>query len=155
MDRLVAGTGDPYADQAVGDIAAHAASVVVDHDRELRVPFPGGMKRITVVVAAEHQVDPGLVEHRHEEFVQVDAPVPGPGRRRDMEQDDARRRREELLRAHGLFQPRALLGAVGVVIGQPVVLRMVVGLVLAAVEQQDTDVAVAINAVEPPVPPGK
>ena len=37
MDRLVAGTGDPYADQAVGDIAAHAASVVVDHDRELRV----------------------------------------------------------------------------------------------------------------------
>lgn len=82
MDRLVAGTGDPYADQAVGDIAAHAASVVVDHDRELRVPFPGGMERITVVVAAEHQVDPGLVEHRHEEFVQVDAPVPGPGRRR-------------------------------------------------------------------------
>ena len=63
MDRLVAGTGDPYADQAVGDIAAHAASVVVDHDRELRVPFPGGMERITVVVAAEHQVDPGLVEH--------------------------------------------------------------------------------------------
>ena len=57
MDRLVAGTGDPYADQAVGDIAAHAASVVVDHDRELRVPFPGGMERITVVVAAEHQVD--------------------------------------------------------------------------------------------------
>ena len=155
MDRLVARTGDPYADQAVGDIAAHAASVVVDHDRELRVPFPGGMERITVVVAAEHQVDPGLVEHRHEEFVQVNAPVPGPGRRRDMEQDDARRSREELLRAHGLFQPRALLGAVGVVIGQPVVLRMVVGLVLAAVEQQDTDVAVAINAVEPPVPPGK
>ena len=71
MDRLVAGTGDPYADQAVGDIAAHAASVVVDHDRELRVPFPGGMERITVGVAAEHQVDPGLVEHRPAEFVQV------------------------------------------------------------------------------------
>lgn len=78
MDRLVAGTGNPYADQAVGDIAAHAASVVVDHDRELRVPFPGGMERITVVVAAEHQVDPGLVEHRHEEFVQVNAPVQAP-----------------------------------------------------------------------------
>lgn len=81
MEHLFAGTDDPDADQAVRNVAAHVASVIVDHDREPRTLLPGRPERITMVVAAKHQVDPGFVEHRHEEFIQVDAPVPGPGRR--------------------------------------------------------------------------
>ena len=80
MEHLFAGTDDPDADQAVRNVAAHVASVIVDHDREPRTLLPGRPERIIMVVAAKHQVDPGLVEHRHEEFVQVDAPVPGFGR---------------------------------------------------------------------------
>ena len=113
-------------------------AVRIDEDRKVRAAASVVDPAVAVVVPAEHDIDLGLVENRHEQPADLLFAVPTALAARDHVQEYHVQRSFAVgVAGHHLPQPFGLLRAVGVRGGQSVVADVAVGFVFAAVEHQE------------------